>query len=108
MSGLLERGFEVMIGQHEVELPTEVPHIYTDPHWRTDPHWPDTLVAGLGRRELSSTFQGRSQVPVYGAKPQLGEVVGCSSGARALTEQRRKNSGLCGSRQADRNSGVPY
>jgi nucleoside-diphosphate-sugar epimerase len=33
VSGLLERGFEVMIlhgGQHEVKLPTEVQHIHTE------------------------------------------------------------------------------
>jgi len=49
VNGLLERGFEVAIlhgGQHEVDLPAEVRHIHTDPHW------PDTLAAGLGRREF--------------------------------------------------------
>ena len=77
VSGLLERGFEVTIGQHEVELPTEVPHIYTDPHWRTDPHWPDTLVAGLAgescrapsRAVLRSPYTGlsRSSARSWGA-----------------------------------------
>jgi len=49
VSGLLARGYEVTIlhgGQHETDLPPEVRHIHTDPHW------PDTLAAGLGRREF--------------------------------------------------------
>ncbi|WP_327672763.1 MULTISPECIES: hypothetical protein [unclassified Streptomyces] len=49
VGGLLERGYEVSIlhgGQHEAELPADVRHIHTDPHW------PDTLAAGLGRREF--------------------------------------------------------
>ena len=49
VKGLLARGYEVVIlhgGQHETDLPSEVRHIHTDPHW------PDTLAAGLGRREF--------------------------------------------------------
>lgn len=47
--GLLDRGFEVTIlhgGQHEAELPPEVPHIHVDPHFS------ETLADGLGDRSF--------------------------------------------------------
>jgi hypothetical protein len=67
VSGLLERGFEVTIlhgGQHEAELPAEVQHIHTDPHW------PDTLAAGLGRREFDLV------IAQYGRLKVTSEVLG--------------------------------
>lgn len=45
--GLIDRGFEVTVlhgGQHEVDLPSEVPHIHVDPHFT------ETLAEGLGDR----------------------------------------------------------
>lgn len=64
---MLERGFEVTIlpgGQHEVGLPPEVQLIHTDPHW------PDTLAAGLGRREFDLV------IAKYGRLKVTSEVLG--------------------------------
>ena len=61
VEGLLDRGFDVTIlhgGQHEADLPEEVPHIHVDPHFA------ETLAPALGRRsfDLVVAQYGRLQM----------------------------------------------
>jgi nucleoside-diphosphate-sugar epimerase len=74
VGGLLARGYRVTVlhgGQHEADLPPEVPHIHCDPHW------PDTLAAGLAGREFDLVVAqyGRLAVSASVLEGRAGRVI---------------------------------
>lgn len=90
VQGLLDRGFEVTVlhgGQHEADLPAQVPHVHADPHFA------ETLEPALGGRsfDLVVAQYGRLRIIADLLRGRTGRLVaiGGATGSLAAADDPR-------------------